>query len=334
VLALALASLFARHAHADDRDETERWVPSIGVISGVVGQNSDASTDSGDVTYVKTSRVRNTSFPPNVLITQQTLTNPLRPSTDGDDLLMTPFVGGSLELMTPGWRSLPAKPRLFVHGDLAAAFGVERHIARESAPEGDLPDPLLAEPNTSEAAVPGVGSETNAEVQPFLVGAGAGVAFSFDLFGRRVRVKPSVEYLREEIEVSGVLNRAILIDTGIQFFPATPGPPARPQIDQLPATFIPVSLKDSTTEAFHGLGPGLAVEMDALRTGPIMLALFAGVNAYHILNDRKVELSAQKTLTNPALTPNPQSVEAEWRFEKDPWFYRGTVGLRFRWLPE
>ena len=49
----------------------------------------------------------------------------------------------------------------------------------------------------------GIGSETTAEVQPMVIAAGAGIAFSFDLFGRRVRIKPSAEYLREEIDFTG-----------------------------------------------------------------------------------------------------------------------------------
>ena len=136
-------------------------------------------------------------------------TTPLRPPVANDDRLVTPSMSGTLELMTPGIQALPGRPRFFVHGDAGALFGVEHHVARERAPShlppltADDPPYLRLAENFIEPAVSGIGSETTAEVQPLLVTAGGGIAFTVDLWGRRFRIKPSLEYMREEIDFTG-----------------------------------------------------------------------------------------------------------------------------------
>jgi hypothetical protein len=327
--------------HAEDEarpDETTRWTPAIGAWSSVLIQHADASTSSSDVSFDSTVRTRvfqPTPFPGAFVeqITIENVTNPLQPPASGDDRLVTAAISGTLELMTPGIQRIPGRPRFFAHGDLGAAFGQVRHVARERAPgnlEGTIetPDgPLLEEiAFFPEEALQDIGSETTAEVQPFLISAGVGVAFSFDLFGRRLRIKPSVEYLREEIDLTGSVVRGARIDTGIQQFP--------PFIPQRPSLFIPIELNGNTTEEFHGIGPGLEIEMDTRRAGPFMLSLFVSGQAYKILGDTEVKFSEEQTLTYPQLTPTPQTVSADWSFEKDPWGYRAGVGLRFRWQPE
>ena len=333
-LALALLLLLPAVGRADEpADETTRWVPAFGVRSGMLGQNASADVSSSNVSYVRTTRTRVPNPrrpPPNFIerVTTQLINTPIRPSAAGDDLMMTPFVGGTLELMTPGLQMLPGRPRLFVHGDSAAAFGIERHIARERSP-GSLPpgDPLVLEPNFVEDGVSGIGSETTAEVQPLTVSAGAGIAFSFDLFGRRLRIKPSAEYLREEVDFTGSVVSAQLTDTGIQAFPPDIPLPR-------PSVFMPITIRGDDSKVFQGVGAGLELEMDTVRAGPFMMSLFAGAQGVKLMGDREVEFSSTVQLRNTALRPNPQNVSASWSFEKEPWSYSGGVGLRFRWLPE
>lgn len=335
-LALALPLLLCSvSVGAEPPDESTRWVPSIGVRSGMLGQDASADVTSSTIRYQRTirTRVQNPRPPPPFIerVTRQTIFQQIRPSASGDDLLMTPFVGGTLELMTPGLQMLPGRPRLFVRGDTQAAFGIERHIARERAP-GNLPpgDPLVQDANFVEDGVPGIGSETTAEVQPLAISAGAGIAFSFDLFGRRLRIKPSAEYLREEIDFTGSVVSAQLYDTGIQEFRNTNGTviiPLRPSL------FIPVTLRGSDSKTFQGFGAGLELEMDTVRAGPFVISLFAGAQGVKLMGDREVEFSSTVQLRNTALLPNPQNVSASWSFEKDPWSYSGGIGVRFRFLP-
>jgi hypothetical protein len=338
-LLLALVPL-AASAQDAARDETTRWVPSIGARSALIGQNAEAHFGSSNVTYQRTvrSRVPNNRPPPSFIerVTQQQINTPIRPPGAGDDVMLTPFVAGSVELMTPGLQMIPGKPRLFVRGDAGAAFGTERHLARErspgSLPEGAVPGgtPLALDPGFIEDAVTGIGSETTAETQPLTIAAGAGIAFSFDAFGRRFRIKPSAEYLREEVDFTGSVISAQLFDTGIQNFP--------PNIPTRPALFIPITLKGSESEVFQGVGAGLELEMDTARAGPFMITLFAGAQGVHLLGDTEVEFSDEQVLTNPPFTaplrPDNQPISASWSFEKEPWMYSGGIGVRFRFVPE
>ena len=319
---VCLAAARALPAGADPTDETQRWVPSIGLTSGVFAQKADASTHSTGLTYNFT--LRQNSFGQEVdTVTQITNAN-LRPPTDGDDILVTPFVGGTLELDTPGVQAWPGRPRLFVRGDVAAAFGTERKIAREKTPSS-VPDSFTAQPDTAAEGSEGVGSETTAEVQPFMYSAGAGIAFTIDIGTRRLRIKPSVEYIHEQIDFTGKIIRAVNTDTGIT---------AQQGITAKPAVFFGVTLEKDEKQDFQGLGPGLELELDTARVGPFMLSIFTNGRGMKVLGDRKVEWSDSTTVTNPAMVPNTTTFDANWEFEKKPWIFGGGVGIRFRWVPQ
>jgi hypothetical protein len=298
------------------RDESERWVPSFSLFSGVLVQNADGE--------VASSRIQGECVPTTIPSDPAHCEQQIRPTAppptyeplplvtiNGDDLMVTPFVGGSLELMTPGVTSLLGRPRLFVHGDAAVSFSATRDVAKEG-----VPDEFAAAEGldyTAEASILGQGSATSAQVMPLVVSAGAGVAFTLDAWERRIRIKPSVEYVREEIEVEGIVHRAVQTRN-------TPLP--RPE--NFPDGFRLIELSGREKQVFHGIGPGLEVEMDTLRAGPFMLAVYLAGNAYRFLGDLEVELS----------DTNEYGESADWRFEKNEWAFRGFVGLRFRWVPE
>ncbi|TMA23454.1 MAG: hypothetical protein E6J87_25195, partial [Deltaproteobacteria bacterium] len=134
----------------------------------------------------------------------------LRPDTEGLDTDVAPLVGASLELMTPRLFDALLRPRLFAHGDAALSFGFERNLAHEGTPGPfQAPEPRIIDNDVVEVTVLGQGSRAKAQVRRLVLSGGAGVAFSFDLFGRRLRIKPSVEYLREEVELIASLRRAV-----------------------------------------------------------------------------------------------------------------------------
>jgi hypothetical protein len=319
LLLLAPWVLLSHAAGAQTRDESERWVPSLALKNVFLGQRVEGDIASSDITWTRTVRTRQGG---QEIVTQVPMTAPLRPPSSGDDVLLSALVGGDLELMTPGWQAIPGRPRLFAHGGVFGAFGQTSKVTREGDPTG-LPDPLPTTPLQTEETVQGTGSEITAEIEPFAFGVGGGVAFGFDVAGRRLRVKPSIEFMQEEIQLEGRLFRAVQTDTG--------GP-----LTALPSRFFGVSLESETTEVFRGLGPGLEVEMDTLRAGPFMLSLFAGGQAYKILGDTKVDMQQSVVIEDPALTPPgvPQTAATDFTFEKNPWSFSGAVGLRFRWLPE
>jgi hypothetical protein len=242
----------------------------------------------------------------------------------GSNLLLTPVVGFSTELMTPGLQQAPGRPRLFFHGDASLAFSLTRSFGREGVPEGvEFPSSDLF----PEVEVKGVGSITEAELKTLLISGGAGVAFTLDVWERRLRIKPSFEYLREEIEVTGRVIRAFRQDTGRSVGGVL-----------IPGVYLPpIELESNDTLTSYGIGPGLELEMDAARAGPFMLSLFVSGQAYRMLGDRDVEIDDTQTVAvpdeNPA-TPASQDVSAQWSFHPHAWSYRGGLGVRFRWAPE
>jgi hypothetical protein len=316
------------------KDEAERWVPAFSIYTGVLVQDAEASIDTGPIT--------GECVPPRLSYDTLHCERQIRPTalvdigrfdpvppadeffvtTKGDDLMVTPFVAGSLELMTPGLTSVPGRPRLFVHGDAAVSFAFTRDVAKEGIPEAFEVSPNVNNPN--EATILGQGSALTAEVKPLLLSAGAGVAFTIDAWERRLRIKPSVEYLREEIEVTGVVHRAVQTRLG------TPGDPDDPipTTAEFPDGFRLIQLSGSDKRFFHGVGPGLEVELDAGRAGPLVLAVYVAGQAYAFLGDLEMEFSD----ANEVGGTEPET--ATWRFEKNRWGFRSGVGLRFRWVPE
>jgi hypothetical protein len=359
-------------AGRETRDETERWVPALAFISGVLGQGTEGSVNTDStVTYRYVAQDSGTVVPfvqppgqqarivpfitdfkrslregkgegfnaapnippPGVLITGVTNPPQVLPVA-GDDVYLTPFVGASLEMMTPGVQPVPGRPRLFVHGDASLGFAFDRPVAKEGVPEGAVV-PQPTEPVFSEVQIKGIGSKTSGEVQTLLLSGGLGAAFTVDAWERRLRIKPSFEYMRENIQVTGRLIRAFRKDTGLRGGVRVGVGAGQITTTLAPAQFLSViDLQATDTRSFHGIGPGLEIEMDAARAGPVMLTLFLTGRAYKMLGDLDVELEATQTLTDPELVGGSQTVAARFDFNIHSWSYLGALGLRFRWLPE
>ena len=277
--AVALAGIifFSGSSAADPElgEGSQRWVPSFALKSGLL-----MSSASGEVASTG------------------------RPSASGTEDLISPWIGGSLELMTPAWESLGGRTRFFVHGGLSGNVGLERDLAKEGAP-GEFKVPTIPQFGSPDL-VRGQGSVTSVKPTGFQASAGIGLSFTIDTDWRPIRIKPSLEYLVEEVEVSGVVHRATSLDPSIP-------------------TFNLYAVSGAERRFFHSLGPGLEVEADIFRKGPMLLALMGSGGAYRLLGDSDVEFSST----------DPTGVEsATWGYTKDPWTYRFDVGVRFRWVPD
>ena len=114
-LLLPIASLATDGGDPEERTTQageDRWVPSLTLTSGVTIQKQTGSVESflfEDMT------------PPSVA---------LRDSLEGDDLAVSPFVGGSLELMTPAL-PIPTRPRLFLSGEFLPTFAISRNLVQD-----------------------------------------------------------------------------------------------------------------------------------------------------------------------------------------------------------
>ena len=241
------------------------------------------------------------------------------PNSAGNDTSVTPLVGASLELMTPspfdGW----ARPRLFLHADGAAAFSFERTVAGVEAPDEFalppgvfvLPGSIRTNQELEELSVVGQGSRSRIQVRRIVWSAGAGIAFSFDVFGRRIRVKPSFEYLHQDMDLIGVVHRAVKLQH-----------PLVSVVDL--RNFRLISLTPAEQRSYDGIGPGLELEFDAARLGPFVSSVYLMGRGYHLFGDLETTLSQT----------NEFGESATWTFQPASWVWRGGVGFRFRWVPE
>jgi len=308
-------------------------VPSILSVTRALAEGAAIPFGSGSSTnFTRQPSPNPNSGPCNVFTGFKNHANVLPVS--GGDTFLTPTVGASLEGMTPGLQDVPGRPRLFVHGDTALAFSFDRNVAKQGTPTGAV---IPVGPITPEVEVRGTGAKTSGEVQTPLYSAGAGPAFTFEFLERRMRLRPSFEWMREEIQVSGVLNKTFQVDTGqqqsIQVGAGGANRPLSPLVNAVYLNQIEVRAQD--TQAFNGIGGGLELEMDAARAGPVVLSLFLGGQAYKMLGNLDVNLTGQTVVPVQApYTTQEQTVEANFDFHIHSWAYHGGAGLRFRWLPE
>lgn len=286
-------------------DPMDRFAPAVSVFAGFLTQRSEGSLSTGFVV--------GPGFP-------ATPTR-IRPATDGHDTPLAAVVGGSFELMAPRFCDSIGCPRLFAHGDVAFALSDSRTIAGNAKPDTMSLDinnlPLVALNNIPETAIMGQGTSTVSQLQDTVYSAGLGVAFTFEVFERTVRIKPSVEYLHEEIEVTGTVNRAVKVVTPATSF----------------SDFRLIYLNAKQNRTFNGIGPGLEVEGDAARLGPLVLSVYLSGSGYRFIGNRKVSLTDNNSDGEDCNAGCPFET-ASWEFEHNPWAWRGNVGLRFRWQPE
>lgn len=287
---------------AEPTDELDRWIPSLSIAMGLMIQESTAGYLTGEVQgpWVQV-------FPASPRIS---------PSASGNDRNFAPAASVSIELMSAGLRTIPwfpdieapGKPRLFVHGEVIPSFP----HAYQPAKTGDVDDFANGfEPGrgiNSEEVIFGQGGTLETELQRWQFGAGAGVALTVDFWGRRMRVKPSFEYLTQEVKVSGVIHRAIAQN-------ATPA-------DLNDHRFI--VLKGSKTKRFHGMGAGIELELDTRRAGPMLLSIYSNARGYRFMGDLGFRLTER----------NEFGEGASFQFDLDRYGYSASIGIRVRFAPE
>lgn len=313
--ALLVAAAGAQEVAPEARPErtaqagADRWVPSFAVVGGITVQNWKAST---------LGRL----YPAPTLADPNPTPVPVRPPQLGRDRDVTPFVGGSLDLMTPAL-PLPTSPRLFVGGELLPSFGTDRKVALEGDP-GILgnPVPEASRPTAyGEEAALGQGSELVASLDTLVYGAHAGVSFPFELYGRALRIKPSFAWIRYGVHVEGLIVDA-------QCLPLVLG---RQGCEPALGGFLrEVRLQAKGRKTFDAIGGGLDLEMDTWRWGPLGTALFASARIYQVLGDRTIELEAPSQSFNDVL--GMARATGRFSYAVDPWMYRVGLGLRFQWL--
>jgi hypothetical protein len=320
-----LASL-GSSAEANAAGLDSRWIPSFAVIGGLTWGNEHASVAS-ECRAPGSDPPAATSCDP----AEPGFGSQLRPGDADDDLGVTPYVGGSFELMTPALTAI-GRPRLFASVELPYHFGIDRNVAQKQRPTGVRePEGPNIEELLDENALLGVGSRTRSEVQGLVFGAGAGVSLAFEAWGRQFRLKPSAGWIRYEIDVRGRVEAGICNNDN-RF---------QPDVDtcdldgknlgQTRGFTRAITLIGGDSRWFDGIGPGLELEMDTGRVGPFGVSLFLGGRGYYLLGDRAIAFSDTRTIGPDALG-GPVEYHADFSFRVSPWLYRAGLGVRFSWL--
>ncbi|MEM7413569.1 MAG: hypothetical protein AAF430_25275 [Myxococcota bacterium] len=304
----------------EQRDESELWVPSFSAYFDIIRQEAEGRIDSTEIAGPPFPAGcfldRNPPFPdifngdvcPNSDVPRNFGTT-IAQNGDGSDTNVTTMVGGSFELMTPRLTERFLMPRVFAHIDLAATFGFERNLAGGGSPGAFAPPILPAfDQRIFEVAIRGQGSRARTQLDRLLWSGGAGLAFTIDAFDRRLRVKPSFEFIRQEVEVSGVVNRAVQL--------------IEPTTTLNDFRFISLSAKRKVR--YYGFGPGLELEADTARASSIVMSVFVSGRLYRFAG------SLRETL----FVSNEFGESATFTIEHERWAYRAGVGVRFRWVGE
>ena len=328
---LFLAVLVPPGGAADETalDETERWVPSLAITSGIIAQGASATAtnqavdDNGQPTDFKVLSWESgvggvdcnngiLSTAPNSCPVVIDVAYPFDPEGDGpargSKLLFAPLVGANLEVMTPGLTQLPGRPRGFVQAGAEASFGFDYSVAKE----GDLGDMGGSPKGIPQQLnrVEGRGNGTFVEIASPLYFAGAGVALTAEVLGRRLRIKPSFEWMSQRIKVRGQTNFAVQLNGGRD---AT----------EIPYQFLYLNAQKKLR--LHGIGPGLELEIDTVRLGPFVLALGVYGRAYHYLGRLNVSFGTSGVVgqqsavavTGPSLNPRSPD-DPIYREQTDP----------------
>jgi len=303
---LALLPAGRLRAQVNDFD-VDGWTPGVALWGGMLFSEIDSSLATSDV------------LGPGVDV--GTPSQPIQPSESGRDLQPVPFVGTSLELMSPPVdEAMGARPRFFVHADFNLNFAQEDDIARSAnaGPDLTIPPSLEGTIRISADVLLGQGTRTSVEIEPLSYGAGLGAAFEVQLFDQIIRIKPSIEYFSYEVQASGIVSRAVaLVDV-------TPEP------NDL-SDFRHILLESRRSKRFHGLGPGIEIETDAARVGSLVTSVFLSARAYSMFGNLEIRDNVFNT-SDP--DPLAQQENARFETEIDRWLYRGSVGVRLRWAPK
>ena len=303
----------------------DRWVPSFALTSGVIMQ-----TQSGAANSVLFEDM----LPPPV---------ELRGMVEGDDFVVAPFFGGEVSLMTPAL-AIPTRPRFFLSAEIIPTFGSVRSLAFEGNPDcirGPLPnDPCASEEDGTrgtgygEEQANGQGTRTTAQIDTLVYGASLGASFPVKVAKRQIRIKPYVAWMSYKVNGEGnVSNATCDVD------PSNPN-----SMDQctditvsnpflgtivVPGLMRETYLSASASQRFNALGPGLDIEMDTGRYGPLGVSLFLGGRAYAVLGERGFAWGTSESFDDAF---GMDTAVGAFSIEVDPWIFRAHAGIRFQWL--
>lgn len=287
----------ANSALSGEGERNGRWLPALSIEASVIGQDLSAEVESGQ-----------------------------RENTpqDGDARPVFPSLGARVQLATPaladlsGLLEIPSVLRLYSHVGISYSIDKKTSITREGTvgpffATGAMGVRLDLDSNELAEVFAGQGSEVSSKTQPLLFTAGLGLDFAFSIFDRILHLKPSLEYRREELEFSAFASDVLPDGSNVN-----PG--------RCPCTGL--RLRADEHQVYHGIGPGLEVELEAARAGDYLLSIYALAIGYHNLGELTQRWSKTGTYDD-GVTP----ADVMGTAEMPDWSIRLGVGLRASWLP-
>jgi len=290
---LATSPAGAADPPSDASDDFDRWIPSVGLTVGFATQVHEGTVDSSEQIFAF-------GQPFDVPLDDRVFADDQKNST-------TIQVGGTVELQTPQLLPFKWSPRIFIGGEVLNVSSQNRPIAREGNPsslEQTAPTPFPA------VAILGQGSTTISDTDNVSYGASLGVAVPIQIGDWRISIKPSARYLNQKISFRGIVLDA-----------ARTGPLGA----QPPTREVVITASDSVD--VHAVGPGLEIEIDAARVGPLAGSVFFSGGAYRVLSERRVAFS--RSVRDNLDSGN---FRGDFTAEIDPWIYRADLGFRIKWL--
>ena len=281
------------------------------------------------------SRIRMDSRIPSSSRTGVRLPYPCKASSTEAISPSLPSSAASLELMTPAL-PIPTRPRLFLSGEILPTFAIRPRRRGGRGPRlhqrpGEPVRPCASDDTTvapdqlrrGRRQRPGhqddrAGRHARLRREPagwpFRPGSGsASSGSSPPSGGSTTRSTP-----RDSWSMRSAIRRTAVRTSSISGLSATASC-ARP----------PSRRSDSRT--FNGIGPGLDIEMDAGRYGPLGVSLFLGAARLPRPGRSDDHLQHLRDPSTTRLGMDDVAI-ADFEVEVEPWMYRAHVGIRFQWL--
>ena len=282
-----------------------RWIPSVSLQTGIAVNKRE-----GEISSIE------------------------RGFIDGKTTQIFGTFGSSLQIETPRLSLIPYRPRFFARADILYSADDKESLVSEGVADDSiskLGDGYNLEAGVVEQLV-GRGSALRPQVEPLILGGGLGLSFQTEVFGRKLRVKPSIEWMFQREEIALEFSDA----EGNGTDPARCQPECRA-----------VSINAQDTKGYHSLGPGLELDYDTGRAGNFRASLFSRFQALAILSDRDSRLDAtgswlirtveridgEDVITSIDPAPGRADTTVSSRYKRDPWSYVAVVGFRIYWDP-
>jgi hypothetical protein len=324
----SIAAAFAFFAPQSSRaeqpsgaDAKHLWgfVPSLGVAASFVSIGGNGTIENS------------------VLRPAQGTDPELRRNAIGSESVDFVIYGLTLGLDSPRITFVPTAPRITGRIGLSSGLRAGIDLALSGSP-GKLEHPAKPSPEFDvilQDEIKGQGSSINASFGSYFLNGNLGLGFETSIFDRTLRIRPSFEWTLFQMRLHGLThsaNRPGGQGRGLTSNLETVCSP-RPAPCSFPTQFI--DLDGRGRKQLGGIGPGLELEFEGSRFGPIVTALTLSGQAYRIYGDRvrRLSHSFSDSTVYPATLSVPSGT-ADWTAKFHRWTYRAGLGIQFYWRPE